>query len=360
MIHSLLSDIKNRNLRLPLRPTLIFGVLFFVTILGMLASVRVFFLVCLFIAGIISLLIISRWMETGLIALTLTSFFVKFELGTGTNVPLNMAFLMVAGLVGIWVLRMVIVERNVRLVHSRVNAPALAFSLAVTISLIGGNISWLPFAQERASLFAQLGAWLLYTLPMGLLLLVGNSIRNLRWLRSLTWIFLVLGGIYVVSIIIPNGSILIHYYSDRSVEAMLWNWLAALAFGQVLFNKNLSYMWRILLGILVVFECYAGWFHGRQEWVSGWLPPLVAIFAIVWLYSWRWGLVMSCIGGPLLLLYYSIVYSQVWTVSQQYSVFSRGATLPIMLALIKASPIIGLGPANYYHYTSLFPILGIM
>jgi O-antigen ligase len=49
---------------------------------------------------------------------------------------------------------------------------------------------------------------------------------------------------------------------------------------------------------------------------------------------------------------------QVWTTTQQYSSESRLATWPIMVILIKASPILGLGPSNYYHYTPLFPLLG--
>ena len=37
---------------------------------------------------------------------------------------------------------------------------------------------------------------------------------------------------------------------------------------------------------------------------------------------------------------------------------TRGATLTILLEIVKVNPLLGLGPANYYWYTPLFPILG--
>jgi O-antigen ligase len=43
----------------------------------------------------------------------------------------------------------------------------------------------------------------------------------------------------------------------------------------------------------------------------------------------------------------------------QYSIDTRGMAWEIVLnQVLPASPIIGLGPGNYYHYTSLYAILG--
>jgi O-antigen ligase len=139
---------------------------------------------------------------------------------------------------------------------------------------------------------------------------------------------------------------------------MLWVWLAALAFGQMLFNQSLAWKWRILLGILVAALLATNWMYGRKEWVSGWLPPLVAIFIVVWLRSWKWGLSLTVVAGLGVLLNYSLLYAEVMTDTQQYSAYSRFATLEIMFDLFKTNPLFGLGPANYHFYTPFYSLLG--
>ena len=46
------------------------------------------------------------------------------------------------------------------------------------------------------------------------------------------------------------------------------------------------------------------------------------------------------------------------TGGEDYSVLTRVEALRILLEIIKVNPFLGLGPANYYWYTPLFPILG--
>jgi O-antigen ligase len=79
---------------------------------------------------------------------------------------------------------------------------------------------------------------------------------------------------------------------------------------------------------------------------------------VLWLRSWRLGFVVTLAGGTLLAFVYPVIYSQIYTPIQEYSTVSRFSTWPIMIEMIKASPLIGLGPANYYHYTPLYPLLG--
>ncbi|MFN8006966.1 MAG: O-antigen ligase family protein [Terriglobia bacterium] len=45
-------------------------------------------------------------------------------------------------------------------------------------------------------------------------------------------------------------------------------------------------------------------------------------------------------------------------VHEQYSYLTRLEAGRVLWQIIERSPIIGSGPANYYHYTPLFPILG--
>jgi O-antigen ligase len=70
------------------------------------------------------------------------------------------------------------------------------------------------------------------------------------------------------------------------------------------------------------------------------------------------GIRLDVSGTCFLSLRSNILITQVWDSTQQYSVASRTWTWPIMWELIKFNPITGLGPANYYYYTSLYSIVG--
>jgi O-antigen ligase len=43
---------------------------------------------------------------------------------------------------------------------------------------------------------------------------------------------------------------------------------------------------------------------------------------------------------------------------ESYSWMTRLEAWAVMLQVIERNPLLGFGPANYYHYTLLFPILG--
>jgi hypothetical protein len=68
---------------------------------GMKPYNRITILGTLLIGGLLPFIILMRRLEIGLIALIPVAFLVKYELGTGTNVPFNAAILMAAGLLGI-------------------------------------------------------------------------------------------------------------------------------------------------------------------------------------------------------------------------------------------------------------------
>jgi hypothetical protein len=308
---------------------------------------------------LVGTLLLLRKLHFGVLALIPVAFLVKYELGTGTNVPFNAAILMAAGLLGIWIFRMVVIDRSIRLHPSKVNPPALLFILATTLSLVLGNANWFLWADRKASFPAQIGGWMLYTFPIGILLLTGYCIKNLQTMKRMVWLFLLLGGVLILSRVPEAGyEPILKFFAAYSNTAMFCVWLAALAFGQMLFNQSLAWKWRILLGILVAALLATNWMYGRKEWVSGWLPPLVAIFIVIWLRSWKWGLSLSVVAGIGVLLNYSLLHAEVMTDSQQYSAYSRFATLEIMYDLFKANPLFGLGPANYHFYTPLYSLLG--
>ena len=86
---------------------------------------------------------------------------------------------------------------------------------------------------------------------------------------------------------------------------------------------------------------------------AGWLTAFVSIAVIIGARSWRAGLVLV----PVVALLSWDLWSGV-VATDAYSISTRFDAWPIMAQLIKINPLWGLGFANYYWYTPLFPIRG--
>ena len=126
----------------------------------------------------------------------------------------------------------------------------------------------------------------------------------------------------------------------------------ALAFSQAMFNRKLHIGWRIVLALIVIMTLYVAYFKS-SGWKSGYLPPFVAIAAVIAARSWRAALVIA-----LLSIVPAMYLSSQAIATDTYSYSTRVDALLIMLEIIKVNPILGFGPANYYWYTPLFRIRG--
>lgn len=360
-----------------LRPAIIVGVLFLAYYLGPRASVRMLVLP----VAAVGALVLSRRPELGLVALLLGALSVPFSIGTGTQTSLNPAVLLPPALVVVWAVDMVR-RKEVRLVPSPVNLPIVAFVVSATLSFIGGSIKWNLWA-DQASLRAQLGGWAVFAFSAATFLLVGNQVKEVRWLKVFTGIFLVVGGLYVAGLVLPFvGPITGRLVAEGSRGSLFWVWLVALAGGQALFNKGLSRTERLALLGLVALTLGVGWF-GNRSWASGWAPPGLVLLTLLWLRSPRLGL-LATVGAAVMFFWTrspgSItgampVTAQVLNLlglpqqdpnlaasliaQDQYSVDTRVVAWDIVVTkVLPANPILGLGPSNYYHYTKLYPILG--
>jgi hypothetical protein len=284
----------------------------------------------------------------GILALILTALLVPSPRLPG---GLNMTVLLLIFLVGLWLLNM-IVNKQVRLIMSRPIRPLLALILVACISFVFGQLGWFSYAQT-APLDAQIGGLLIFFLCVGAFLITAHQ-TNLRWLQVLTFVFIGLGGLFILGWFVPPlGTVTGQIFQRAPVSnSMLWTWLVALAFGQAVFNRKLHIGWRVVLALIVLMTLYVAYFK-NSGWKAGYLPPLVAIAATVSARNWRIGLILALLSiGPALYLYSDAV------ATDEYSYSTRIDALLIMLEIIKVSPILGLGPANYYFYTRFFPIRG--
>jgi hypothetical protein len=108
----------------------------------------------------------------------------------------------------------------------------------------------------------------------------------------------------------------------------------------------------LVLGVCVLLAFYVA-IKQAYDWKSGWLPPLVALATIVAIPYWRRLLPLAPIG---ILLAYYIATQSIGT--DEYSWGTRLDAWLIVTEIVKASPLFGLGFANYYWYTPIFRIRG--
>jgi O-antigen ligase len=182
-----------------------------------------------------------------------------------------------------------------------------------------------------------------------------ESPRPLQWM---VYLFLGLGGAFVFAALVPSlRPLAIGIYQRAVLDATFWTWLVALGLGQALLNRDLPRHWRIAC-VVVVLAAFYFMIIDRQSWTSGWLPALVAIVTILATRRPKW----LMIGGAVVLL--GAIVAPGWFQNvlmggdNAYSLETRLAGWEILLRMVRVNPILGLGPANYYNYTPLFPILG--
>jgi hypothetical protein len=330
-----------------LRSLSIVGLLLFNAALVFMALQRRLTLAIYLLVGVGQILVFLRWPSLGLLVAALVGMVIPFVGPSG----LNITTILVALLLGLWLLEMVVYQRQIRLVAPRTVWPLLSFLVVAFISFGIGQLPWLSFAHQ-APLGAQLGGLSIFVLSAVTFLLGANQIKDLSWLRRITWAFLIFGGLSLVfRSILPEFGLPTRGWFQQ-MGSVFYVWLVAIAFSQAAFNRDLHPGWRLALGGLVLVTLYVLLFLKYAD-KSGWIPCLVCIIAIIGFRSWRAGLALLLLAA--LSAYYltTVVIS-----SDEYSLSTRTDAWLIMLQIIKINPILGTGFANYYWYTPLFPIRG--
>jgi hypothetical protein len=330
-----------------LRLLLVVGELLLITALAFMASQRQLTLVLFLPLGVGLVLIFLRWPSLGLIVASVAGMVVPFLGPSGLNVTM----ILMALLLGLWLLDLIVRQSQIRIAPSRTVWALLSFIVIAFISFGVGQLNWLSFALH-APMGAQLGGLSIIVLSAGAFLLAANQVRDLGWLSRITWTFLAIAAFSVVfrSVLPELGLSTRELF--QPVGTVFYVWLVAMAFSQAVFNGDLHSGWRLALGGLVLITLYT-LFILKFDDKSGWLSSFVCIAVIIAARSWRAGLALV----PVAVL--SALYLWTGLVStDEYSISTRFDAWLIMAQIIKISPLLGLGFANYYSYTPLFPIRG--
>jgi hypothetical protein len=314
--------------------------------------------VLILVVGVSTLLVLLRWPLVGVILLIPASLVVPFGIGTGTATSINATVLLLVLMLGVWALRM-IGSGRLRLLSSPVVPPLIALVGIAILSFVAGLQPWIPFAHT-APLRAQAGGVAIFGLAAGAFLLMAHLIRDLRWLKWMTWAFLAMAALYIVARLVPGLGTVANLLAQRGAGdgSLFWTWLVALAFSQAAFNRRLAMPWRTALGFLVAGTLGVALLQGR-DWTSGWMPPLAALLAVLLVATPRLALLATIPALVIAFLRSERIRGLVLGGDNDYSLSTRIEAAQILLNIVQQSnPILGLGPANYYWYTPMFPIRG--
>ncbi len=339
-----------RNSNLFIRITVVASLLLMVAVMTQVASERQMEAGLLLVAGLGGAIALIRRPALGLIAVAVAGMVVPALAGP----DLNISMVLVAGLLCLWLLTILVNRTNGESAFISIRATRLIVAFIV-VSLIAfgiGQVPWFVFAPQ-APIDAQVAGLMMFLLSAGAFLLVAHQMNDIRDLRWMTWAFVAAGGLFVFGRVFPPAGILIRaIFQNQAMGGVFWAWLPAMALSQAIYNHRLHPGIRAILALIVLGTLYYG-IGVRFDWKSGWVPPLVAVAVILALRSWRLGLLMLLIGA-----YPAWRLAADALVSDSYSVSTRLDAWIILSEIVKVNPFLGLGFANYYWYTPLFPIRG--
>ena len=255
-------------------------------------------------------------------------------------------------LLGIWVADILVIDREIKWHPSPTNLPALLLVGSIVLSFVIGKLPW--YRTSQAPLDAQLGGISVYVFSVFAFFLVGNRIKDVRWLEWISWAFVGVAWFRIIGWLFPAFGRLVteKLYADGSLGSLFYLWLVCIPFGQVLFNTKLKPGARGLLLLITMTTLYVMGVPA-YDWKSGWMPAAVGFVALVALRFGRLAPIMAVIAA---IPAFQATTSAILTDGYSYS--TRLDAWTIVLQIVKVNPITGLGPANYYWYTPLFPIRG--
>ena len=334
---------------------IVLGVVFASALLGYRVSIL---WLALLMAGIAAAALLS-WPLLGFLALIPAALVVPLQIPTGTEVTLNAAALIVPILLGIWLLNG-LRRQDLRLAPSRVNRPLGLFLLVGLLSILISNATWDP-AVPKSDRFVivQLAQWAIFAFSAGIFWLVGLWITSISWLRRITVCFLVMGGAIALVRILPNGEdILSSFATYVPNRAPFWMLLAAVAGGQLLFNRQLARGWQLFLIAIVGATLYFS-LAIQQERSSNWVGVGAALGTLVWFRfpRVRWLVLVAAIAFLLSGKLFDSVYEfaggdDKWNESGA----SRGELIGRVIELSMRNPVTGIGPAAYRPYGFTKPL----
>lgn len=300
--------------------------------------------------------------ELGVIAIVLSSFFIRFTLSTGSATAIPASLLISSFVVGIWILSMLL-RRRVQLLPGSYVPPTLIF---IGISLFSVPYSWLLLRPDlfghggagHSGLgfgFVQLGGVALMILLPAVMLMSANVLREERWFKALFWIVVIVA---VPELLMRFGLLRLSFAGIAlSTGASYALWVVALCVGQAFFNTSFPRWFRAILLLVAAIWLYYGAEVGAT-WFSGWMPAALALLFLTFVRSRKIFLLLIVFG----LLIFSVraehYVNSIWgdAVTYDSNRFEIWQIIIFDLTLTKTNFFFGAGPAGYLpFYETYYP-----
>lgn len=300
----------------------------------------------------VTALVLLRYgrLEHGVLGIILAAAVVRFTLPTGTQSRIVMSLLVTAGVVALWILKMLLQDRQLRLKPASTNAPLLGFVATCVISLFWSNVFRDPLVVTWSTWpFVQLGGLAVMILLPGAFLATANLLQEMRWIVYLTVIILVVGTVSIVGyyLHLPVGFL--------QVRPLFPTWCVSLAYALALFDRRLPWPVRIFLLLLTGGWVYQVFVH-KFRWLSAWIPSLSAIGVLSFFRSKK----LLAVLAVILAIYVVLNLSAFETKIEQESVASGMTRLSAYEHNWRVTGkhlLFGVGPAGYaVYYMTYFPM----
>lgn len=330
---------------------IVLGVLLLSVATAVLVPANLQILVLILPFAILGFFVLLRWPVLGLIfALVVKQFNATYVEQVDVVIPVYLL------LGGVWIFRMVTREKELRFVASPSVTAVLYFAVIVILSFLVGQLPWFPNAG--APMTTQIGGLLIFLVSFLAFLLAANQIREMGWLKALVATFLVAGGIFAFFANIPNGWSYLNsvFYSKSFSGSLFRTLLVAFTLSLGLINGRMPLWLRGVMLAIAAGVLYTGVLV-TTRWSSGWIPPVIAAIIVIAIAKPKYTLPLTGVAILLIAWQWDLIYSFA-SEGNEYSTVSRLDAWRIMGILIRANPVLGLGPSNYYFYTPLFNILG--
>lgn len=307
-------------------------------------------LVLLFPVGVGIVFLFLRRPPVGILALVAGSMMVPLAMGPSNSVTPTTALLGL--LVLLWVVDMLIVQREIRIQRGAPVYLLLIFSVVVILSFIAGQLRW--FEILHAPLSAQAAGAGIFLLSFAAFFLAAHQLDEV-WLQRLVYLLFALSCLLLLGRLLPPLSSVRGVFGTAvNGGSMFWVWLVSLATGLAAFDSRLRLRWRISLLLLAALAIVVNLVQ-NPAWASGWIPAIIAVLVIFWLRAPRLGW-LGLLGAAALMLARLERVMAIVTDTESWA--ARTQAWEIVLDTANVNPLLGLGPANYYFYVQRRTIVG--
>ncbi|MGI5914984.1 MAG: O-antigen ligase family protein [Anaerolineae bacterium] len=319
------------------------GLMLALPVVGMLIASRVSlnFVLPVILAPILFGIAANR-LQWSVVGIFFTAAFVRFTLPSGTHSRIVASLLFTALLVVIWVSRMMLAGR-VQLRSSPAHKPLIAFILVSIISYIWGIAFRDPLLTVWDTWgFVQLGALAVMVLLPCAFLLASEWLGDLRLLRWLVRLTLLVGGLTLLD---QYTSLPLGWVQSRPLFPL---WFASLGLGQALYNRQLSNSHRaVILGLVSAWTLYT--LSEWLGWVSAWLPTFLAMGYI----ALRRSRLFFALLIVLALIFVMLNWTEVTMLYHEQRIESGETRVDAWInsmQVLRGHFIFGVGPAGYAAY----------